>query len=79
MKYSDDNSISDLSISAETEVLPYCFEPEAPDSELPGHSDDVNTGELEGLSSERVVKQWMFTYLAGTYLGLSTYSDLSQL
>jgi len=53
-EYSDDDSISDLSISADTEVLPYRFEPEASDSESPGYSGDVDPGELDGLSSERV-------------------------
>jgi len=54
MEYSDDDSISDLLISADTEVLPYCFEPEPSDSESPGHSGDVDPGELDRLSSERV-------------------------
>jgi len=53
-EYSDDDSISDLSISADTEVLPYHFEPKASDSESPGYSGDVDPGKLDGLSSERV-------------------------
>jgi len=54
MEYSDDDSISDLSISPETEVLPYCFKPKVSDSESPGHSGNVHPGKLDGLSSERV-------------------------
>jgi len=53
-EYSNNDSISDLSISADTEMLPYCFEPEASDSESPGYSGDVDPGELDRLSSERV-------------------------
>ena len=51
---SDDRSVSDLSVSAEVEVLPYCFEPEASDSESIGHGGEVVHGELDSLSPEQV-------------------------
>ena len=51
---SADLSISDLSVSAEVEVLPYRFEPEASDSESIGHDGEVVRGELDSLSPERV-------------------------
>ena len=49
-----DLSISDFSVSAEVEVLPYRFEPEVSDSESIGHDGEVVRGELDSLSPERV-------------------------
>ena len=51
---SDDCSISDLSVSADVEVLPYRFEPEASDSESTGHGGKVDRGELDSLNPEWV-------------------------
>ena len=51
---SDDCSISDLSVSADVEVLLYRFEPEASDSESTGHGGEVDRGELDSLNPERV-------------------------
>ena len=49
-----DLSVSDLSVSAEVEVLPYRFEPEASDNESIGHDGEVVRGELDSLNPERV-------------------------
>ena len=51
---SDDLSVSDLSISAEVEVLPHRFELEASDSESISHGGEVVRGELDSLSPEQV-------------------------
>ena len=53
-KSSDDLSISNLSVSAEVEVLPYCFEPKVSDCESIGQGGKVVHGELDSLSPERV-------------------------
>ena len=44
--------ISDLSVSAEVEVLPYHFEPVTSDSESIGQGGKVVHGELDSLSPE---------------------------
>ena len=49
-----DLSLSDLSVSAEVEVVPYCFEPEGSDSESISHGGEVVRGELDSLSPEQV-------------------------
>ena len=46
--------ISNLSISAEVEVLPYRLEPMTSDSKSIGHGGKVVQGELDSLNSERV-------------------------
>ena len=46
--------ISDLSVSAEVEVLPHHFELMTSDSESIGHGGKVVHGELDSLSPERV-------------------------
>ena len=51
-KSSDDLSVSDVSISAEVEVLPYRFEPEVSDNESIGHGGEVVHSELDSLSPE---------------------------
>ena len=57
--------ISDLFISAEVEVLPYCFEPVTSDSKSIGHGCKVVHGKLDSLSPERAgntdwyVKIWL--------------------
>ena len=53
---SDDFSVSDLSIPAEAEVLPYRFEPNESDSKSTGYAygGEAVHGELDSLSPERV-------------------------
>ena len=54
MNYStecSDHSVCDISVSAEMEVQPYCFEPEVSDSKSVGHGEKVHTDDS---SSERV-------------------------
>ena len=46
--------ISDLSVAAKVEVLPYHFEPVMSDSESISHGGKVVHGELDSLSPERV-------------------------
>ena len=46
--------VSDLSVSAEVEVLPYRFEPMTSDSKSISHGGKVVHGELDSLSPERV-------------------------
>ena len=50
-EYSDDHSVSDISVSAEMEVRPYRFEPEVSDSESVDHGEEAHTDDS---SSERV-------------------------
>ena len=63
---SDDLSVSNLSISAEAEVLPYCFEPKVSNSESMGHDGEVVHGDLDGLSPE-----WLETLTGRFKIGLS--------
>lgn len=51
---SDDLIVSDLSVPAEVEVLPYCFEPELSDSKSIGHGGKVVHGKLDSLNKERL-------------------------
>ena len=46
--------VSDLSVSAEVEVLPYRLEPMTSGSESIGHVGKVGHGKLDSLSPERV-------------------------
>ena len=46
--------VSDLSVSAEVEVLLYLFEPVMSDSESIGHGGKVVHGELDSLSPDRI-------------------------
>ena len=50
----NDLSIYNLSIPAEVEVLPYCFEPNASDSESISHGGEEVHGKLDSLSPEWV-------------------------
>ena len=58
VKYStectDEQSISDISVSAEMGVQPYQFEPEVSDSESASHDDDDHMDNFYALSLERV-------------------------
>ena len=53
-EFSNDLSVSDLSISAEVEVLLYHFEPKGSDSQFISHNGKVVHGALESLSPEQV-------------------------
>ena len=50
----DEQSISDISVSAEMVVQPYQFEPEVSDSESASHDDDDQSNDYYSLSPERV-------------------------
>ena len=41
-EHSDDHSVSDISILADIEVRPYCFEPEVSDSDSVDHDEDTD-------------------------------------
>ena len=51
---SDDHSISDISVWAETEVRPYRFKPELSDSESVDHGEDAHIDVTHPSSPKRV-------------------------